>query len=316
MAVAETRFRVMASAAHVIVVDGPPEAGAVARRGLGELEGAWSRFRPDSDVSRLNCSAGDPQIVNEVTVTLVETLEQAWRLSEGLLDPTVLPALLDAGYLASIDDPQVTTRLPDGFRPDGTNITAVVIDRDRHTITFPPGLVIDPGGIGKGLAADLVVAELLHRGAAGALVVIGGDLAAAGSPPRPEGWGVTVEDPFAPGAIIGHWALSAGGVATSSTRSRRLTDHAGVTGHHLIDPRTGSVSDTDLAAVSVVGSCGWQAEAHATAAVLGGSTGLVPYLERHGLHGLGVTNTGQLLGTDRCAGSEPDGPARPMATTR
>ena len=92
------------------------------------------------------------------------------------------------------------------------------------------------------------------------------------------------------------FTVSAGGVATSSTRSRRWI-HDGAVRHHVIDPASGAMSDTDLAAVTVIARSGWLAEAHATAAILAGRAGLLGYLAAHDLSGLAVTTDGVLLAT-------------------
>lgn len=300
MAVAETRFRVMASEAQVLVVDGPPEAGNVAHRALDELERAWSRFVPGSDIDRLNHCQGFPVAVHEATLTLVETMVQAWRATSGRLDPTVLPALLEAGYRASIDDPDVFTTLPAGFEPGGATMADVVIDRPRRTVTLPDGLALDPGGIGKGLAADLIVAELLSRGTAGALVSVGGDLAAAGTPPSPDRWTVAVEDPFDQHASLARIEVNGGGVATASTVSRTWIQRSAAR-HHLIDPATGAPSLTDLAAVTVVAPCGWQAEAHATALILGSTARFRSYAADNSLDAIATTLDGRIMATGQLA---------------
>ncbi|MFA9565266.1 MAG: FAD:protein FMN transferase, partial [Acidimicrobiales bacterium] len=196
MAVAEARFRVMASDTQVIVVDGPPEAGNVAHRALDELERAWSRFVPGSDIDRLNHCQGFPVVVNEATLTLVETMVQAWQATSGLLDPTVLPALLEAGYRSSVDDPEVFTTLPAGFEPGDATMADVVIDRPGRAVTLPEGLVLDPGGIGKGLAADLVTGEVMAAGATGVMVNLGGDLRVRGAGPHGQAWAVSVREPM------------------------------------------------------------------------------------------------------------------------
>jgi thiamine biosynthesis lipoprotein len=90
--------------------------------------------------------------------------------------------------------------------------------------------------------------------------------------------------------------VSAGGVATSSTRSRRWI-RDGCVRHHVVDPALGAMSDTDLAAVTVVARSGWLAEAHATAAILAGHVGVLGYLEAHEVSGLAVTTAGVLLAT-------------------
>ena len=118
----------------------------------------------------------------------------------------------------------------------------------------------------------------------------------AGQPPQPDGWPVAVEHPDRSEAMLVTVAVSGGGVATSSTRSRRWW-HDGVEKHHQIDPNTAAPSTTDLAAVTVIAPSGWQAEAHATAALSRGGVGVVSYLEGHGLHGLAVTAEGAALRT-------------------
>lgn len=269
----------MASAVQIIVVDGPPGAGDVACRVLDQLESAWSRFVETSDISRLNHNTGQPLKVAPTTVKLVETMLEAWRMTGGLFDPSVLPALLEAGYVTSISDPTGYTSLPCrecSAHLDSFSFGHVTLDGDC-LVTLPAGIAIDAGGLGKGLAADLVVAELLARGAAGALVSIGGDLAAAGRPPEAEGWRLDIEDPFRADQTVSQISFSGGGVATSSTRSRRWI-HNNSEQHHVIDPRTDTPSESDLVAVTVIAPCGWQAEAHATALLLGGAIGFDQYV--------------------------------------
>jgi thiamine biosynthesis lipoprotein len=174
------------------------------------------------------------------------------------------------------------------------------LDPVANTVRVPPGLVIDPGGIGKGLAADLAVDRLLDEGVDGAMVEIGGDLATAGTPVDPAGWRVDVEHPDPDDGLLCRLAISGGGVATSSVSSRRWT-RDGVERHHQIDPRTTTCSTTDLTAVTVIAPAGWLSEVHATAALSAGSAHVVAYLDGHGLSGIAVatTPTGERTWTTR-----------------
>lgn len=289
----------MASDVQVIVVDGTPELGTMASALIEHLEQRWSRFLPDSDISRLNAAGGRPVVVHPDTLTLVATMVEAWRLTAGRYDPTVLPALVRSGYASSIEDPRRITILPGGeLRTVGP--ADIVIDAERSTVTLPVGITLDPGGIGKGLAADIVVARLLDAGVAGALVSIGGDMAMAGRSPHPDGWLVAVEHVEHDAPDLGTVAVSGGGVATSSTRSRRWI-HDGIEHHHLIDPRTGSQAATDLAAVTVIAPSAWLAEAHATAALLVGSDLALDHLRAHDLTGLTIGLDGQVRHTSDLA---------------
>ena len=119
----------------------------------------------------------------------------ASRATDGRYDPTRLHELLAIGYTTSIDDPMRCTMLLDG-PATGATIEDVLIDHVDSAVLLPAGIALDPGGIGKGLAADIVVTELLANGTAGALVSIGGDIAAAGASPTDVGWPVVVDDPW------------------------------------------------------------------------------------------------------------------------
>lgn len=305
-AVVEHRHRVMASATHVVVVDGGPGAVTDAVDRLAELERRWSRFLVDSDISRLNRAHGRQLPVHPDTVVLVEAMVEGWVATAGRYDPTTLPRLVAAGYDASIDDPDLVTVLPDDVGAAPWQLLDVVVDRERCLVTLPPGLTLDPGGIGKGLAADMVVDELIAGGAAGALVGIGGDLAAAGTAPSDAGWLVAVEDPFDPSATLLTLAIASGGVCTSSTRSRRWRQDGAET-HHLIDPSNGGVSPTDLAAVTVAAATACAAEVRATSALLLGSDHAIRELDGLGLAGLAVTERGECLESALLAATAPLG---------
>lgn len=276
-------------------VDGRHDALDQAERRVRQLERSWSRFIDTSDISRINHHPDTWVPVAADTIRLIDTMRLASRATDGRYDPTRLHELLAIGYTTSIDDPMRCTMLLDG-PATGATIEDVLIDHVDSAVLLPAGIALDPGGIGKGLAADIVVTELLANGTAGALVSIGGDIAAAGASPTDVGWPVVVDDPWDPGRPCTTLAVSAGGVATSSTRSRRwITD--GREHHHVIDPTTGHDARTDLAAVTVIASAGWLAEAHATAALLCGSHDVVDHLERHHLAGVAVTDQRGLVAT-------------------
>lgn len=249
----------MGSTAHVVAVG--PRRGALdrVRRRLESLERAWSRFVPGSEICRLNAAGGEPVRVSRETATLVARAVDGWRATGGLFDPTVLPAVEAAGYDDSFE------RLPPDRRARrpvaAPGCDGIIID--GMTIGMPPGTRFDPGGIGKGLAADLVVEEMLVAGEArGACVNIGGDLRASGEPPG-DAWIVQIDDPFGR-PPLGSVAVVEGAVATSS-RMRRQWRMSGSQRHHLIDPRHGCAPG-GIAAVSVVAGAGWWAEVLAKAA--------------------------------------------------
>ena len=253
----------------VLTLNGPPDLGDRAAERIERLEALWSRFRPSSELCALNDAPGRPVVVSPETFALVTHAIDAWKSTDGRYDPTVLPAVIAAGYDR---DFEAVRREGPGAAAEATGpapgCAGIVLDAVVHAVTLPAGVTLDLGGIGKGYAADLVSRELLDLGAGGALVNLGGDLRARGDAPEPHGWVVSVDDPMETGAT-GMLALRTGAIATS-TRLRRAWQRDGRTLHHLIDPRTGLPVESGLASVTVVASDAWRAEILAKAAFIAG----------------------------------------------
>lgn len=284
--VREHRGRVMGTDLHVLAVGTPAAtAGAIARAvaRLELLEARWSRFRPTSELARAATAAGTWQPVSADTVLLVRTALAAAERTDGRCDATGGAAIAAAGY-----DRDLAARRAAGpaeVRPARPfpGPGAVELDVAGRRLRLAPGCVLDAGAVGKGLAADLVVAELRTGPGAvpdleGLLVNVGGDLAVAGRPPEgssdPGGddgaaWGVDVDlavaGATAPATV--RWSLTGGGVATSSSR-RRTWDTTAGPAHHVLDPRTGAPAVAPPALVSVHAGAAWWAEAAATALML------------------------------------------------
>ena len=153
-----------------------------------------------------------------------------------------------------------------GRHPD---VRAIEWDASLQAITLPPGVEIDPGGIGKGLAADIVSEELIAAGADGALVNVGGDARVRGEPLNGHSWDIAIDDPArVDNAETLRIGLHDGGIATSSQVLRRWTTAAGDM-HHLIDPRTGRPSASRYATVTAVAGDAWWAEVVAKTVLVG-----------------------------------------------
>ncbi|HTL40773.1 MAG TPA: FAD:protein FMN transferase [Pseudolysinimonas sp.] len=251
--------RVAAMGAHatVTIVGGGSGVMDAVLRELERLEGLWSRFLPGSDLSRLNLADGAPVRVDPATVGLLHVMGQAIAETGGAFDPTLLPALVDAGYAVSMVDPAHSTALPPTAHAGGAFGDTII---DGFEVTLPAGLTVDAGGIGKGYAADRLTSLARVRGASGAMVEIAGDLVVFGEAPQPGGWVIGIEDPREPARHRTTVRLAEGAVATSGTRKRRWM-RDGAERHHLIDPRTGASARDDIDAVTVIAGSGARAEA-------------------------------------------------------
>lgn len=242
------QFAVMGTVANIVVVGGTSDLLDDLERTAHHLQSLWSRFIADSDITRLNNSEGAPTVVNPLTAKLVIEMLAAHALTDGEYDPTILPKLIAEGYAASRVNPHQVTTLPQSARwpidPSGT----VVHD---NVVTLPRGVTLDSGGIGKGIAADILMSSALERGAFGALVEIGGDVRIGGTPPDGTHWRIGIEDPFVEERSIARVNLVDGAVATSSTL-KRTWEKDGKSANHLINTHTGESMTTTVVTVSVI----------------------------------------------------------------
>jgi thiamine biosynthesis lipoprotein len=236
---------------------------------VAAMDLAASRFRDDSELSRLNASPERDVTVSPLFARAIAAALRGAELSGGAVDPTVGSAVRLAGY--DTDFAQVPAD-GDRIRLYAERVAgwrAVRLDRTARTVRVPRGVEIDLGATAKALTSDLAAAAASKAiGGAGVLVSLGGDIAVAGEAPA-EGWSIqTSDDSAAPidetqEAII----ITSGGIATSSTTVRRWM-RGGVVLHHIIDPTTGLPADSCWRTVSVVAANCVDANIASTAAIV------------------------------------------------
>jgi thiamine biosynthesis lipoprotein len=280
----EHHFRAMGSPAHLIVATAPEPLVEWAATEVERLEQAWSRFRPDSELSRLGARAGEWVPVSPELLRALVRARRLWERTAGAFDPTILNALVSLGYDRTFAEVERVGAPGDVSSGPVAGFGVVEVDEIASAVRLPPGIGLDLGGLGKGLAADLVAEGLLLRGASSALVALGGDIRTAGDTPD-GGWCVPVLDPFDADAVWRDVVLDAEAIVTSTSLMRRWRrgEHDL---HHIIDPITGMPSEGDVVAVVARGPEAWWAEGLAKAAMVLGEAGAGPLLE-----GTGVTAT-------------------------
>ena len=305
MALVERQFGAMGTAVRLLV--GPPvdpallpagAAAAVAEASVRRFERALSRFIPDSELCRLNEDPREEVPASRLLQLAVSAGLWAAERTSGLVDPTLLPALRAAGYgvsragVPSLPLAEALAAAPPRRRaapsPRSRWRSIRVLD-DAGAIRRPPGVEIDAGGIGKGLAADLLARRL--AGYERFVVDCGGDVRLGGA--TPARWPVEVEvrHPLT-GEVADTLAIADGAVATSGLDARLWRLDGGRVAHHLIDPATGEPAWTGLVAATARGTTGVEAEALAKAAVLSGPDGARDFLAEHG--GLVVHDNGDV----------------------
>ncbi len=292
---AERRFRAMNTdvAAWLWAEPGPadiwlPEIESF----FGEVEAELSRFRPDSGLSRLNAAAGQgPQSVSPMLASVLALALRYRDSTGGIFDPAVLPALQAAGYDRSFETLQAAPAPPSiqDAKSHQASCSFVSLVLSGNRVDLPAGVQIDLGGIAKGWTVDRA-AELLGAWGA-ALVDAGGDIRASAAPGR-KPWPVAVEDPFHPGQDLAVAELTNGAIATSSVL-RRSWVRDGRQMHHLIDPRTGRPSQSELVSVTVLAPTTVQAEVSAKVALILGREDGRDFIEKSGLDALFVDRDGQ-----------------------
>ena len=277
----------------VVAVDDPgalPEVREVVAAEVAALDLACSRFRADSDLSRLNAAAGRPVLVSPLLAEAIRTALRAARLSGGAVDPTVGACMHGIGYdadFATLRDRGAASALP------AAGWDRLQID-EQGLVTMPAGTLVDLGATAKALGADRAAAAAQRAIGGGVLVALGGDIAVSGPAPV-GGWPVRVTDdhdgpPTMPGQDIN---IHSGGLATSSTSVRRWR-RGGAVMLHIVDPRTGRPIEPVFRTASVAaGSC-VDANTATTAALVRGR-GAVDWLEAMGLPARLVTQAGDVL---------------------
>jgi thiamine biosynthesis lipoprotein len=289
----------------VIVVDpGQTERAARALDGVKELfrinEAALSRFLASSELSALNASGGRPFRASPTLFAVVEAAVSAASATSGVFDPTILNALIAAGYDRSFETLDLHQPGAVTLPPRRAGWRDLYLDEEARTIKIPDGCRLDLGGIGKGWTLDRA-AGLLNSFDSFA-VDAGGDMVLAGRPADGAAWRIGIQDPEAPSRDITQLRRTDCAIATS-TSTQRCWLRGGRSQHHLIDPHTGCPSASGAVAVTVFSPTAVQAETLAKAALILGPGSGLRLLEREpGVDGLIVLDGGYIQTTDGLRG--------------
>jgi len=265
-------FQAMATQCEVqyTAPGGDPQAArfeAAAQTWVHAFEARYSRFQPDSIVSRINAAAGKEWVpVDEETETLLSLCDTLHFMTRGILDPTALPLIRIWNWKA--DPPVIPT--PAEIAAAQRLVGWPKVQRQPGKVFLPqPGMALDFGGFGKEYAVDLVSLIGVDHGLTDLLVDFGHDLRATGAPPGKAAWHIGLEDPKNPGKTWASVGLTGRSIASSGDYLRSFTVGGRRYGH-IIDPRTGyPVANGCTQATVIAGTC-LQAGMLSTAAFVAG----------------------------------------------
>jgi FAD:protein FMN transferase len=268
-----TQVRILIGAALLPGTHPPALAALELEVLLREMHRRLTRFDPASDLCRLNVDPSERCPVSPLLALAIDAGLWAAEHTGGLVDPTLTPDLERAGYArtrAGLAEAPLAAalRCAPARRPARPRAEAswkqVHVDIEQGIASRPPGVRLDTGGSGKGLAADLCADRL--AGHATFVVDAGGDLRIGGE--RAVERVVEIAHPFR--AEPAHaFEMVSGAVATSGIASRIWTRDAGFA-HHLLDPSTGEPAWTGVVQATALGDTALEAETLAKAALLSG----------------------------------------------
>ena len=300
------RTQALGSIAEVVTDAGAIVAAAeILGQELERIDRVASRFRDDSDVSRLNAASGTEVVVGPDLLEAIDVALAMAEATEGLVDPTVGAAMNRLGYDRDFAEvrPGVEGDLPIECAVPGWR--SVSVDRSRHSVRLPSNTLLDLGATAKALAADRAAAAIYDRLGCGVLVSLGGDVSAAGPAPA-GGFAVGIADACTSAAPSEAIAISCGGLASSGigVRQWRLGTHQV---HHIVNPATGRSAAPCWQTVSTTAETCVEANAASTAAMVLGDDA-VDWLKSLGLPSRLVRLDGTVVYTDTWPIPGPDLP--------
>jgi thiamine biosynthesis lipoprotein ApbE len=275
-----------------------PVARAVLESELEAIDRACSRFRADSELSRVNDGDGRPVPISPLFAEAVEVALDAAAATDGDVDPTVGTAMEAIGYDRDYSSLVSTATGVTAQAVPAPGRAAVRLDRAAMTVTVPVGVHLDLGATAKAFVVDRAARRIEQTiDGRSALVAVGGDLATSGSAP-PGGWSVRAQDatgpvdstPQGPHQLV---TLVGGALATSSTTARRWLRGDQLM-HHIVNPRDGNPAASPWRTVTVAAPTCVQANVASTASIVRGVPA-VGWLRRLGLPARFVDNTGRVI---------------------
>ena len=281
----------------ITLYGGDEEALSSAFELVRHMEGIFSRHRQGSEVYLLNNAGGRPIEVSGSLSRVLEAAAGYSEISQGAFDVTIAP-MMDLWFGGGENAPPAQAEIFRALRlVDYRNMVI-----SGGLVALENGAAIDLGGIAKGYIADEVGQYLRGRGAAGALIDLGGDILAVGERSGGRAWRIGIRCPFEP-RLLGVVEVRDSAVVTSGVYERYFM-HEGARYHHIIDARTGWPADSGVVSVTVVSASAMKADALSLIGLLlGAREGMALIEDTPGAEAVFVTLEGEILVSSGLEGS-------------
>jgi thiamine biosynthesis lipoprotein len=285
----QTKHALGSDAVLTVVADDSDHAKSLLQtlwQQVDEFEARFSRFRVDSELSRFNATAGSETAISSEFHDLLVAARKLSLDTDGAYNPFILPALQQAGYIGSWPSPQQADSRLDFSSRRIFPISSLNISDGKATI--PADAALDFGGIGKGYLLDQLADIAYDKHVKGYWFSLGGDIICEGYNEAGEPWRIGIQAAIDPSTAIANTTNIDGGlmaVATSGI-TKRHGSQDGRSWHHLIDPRTGLPTDSDILTATVVSLKAVHADVYASCTVLLGSSSAQKFLQQKHVTGL------------------------------
>lgn len=263
-----------------------------------EIEDMMSRFKPYSDISRLNQAAGKCLVdISKDTLKLLNRSLLYTRMSEGVFDITIAPLVNLWGIGKKVNF--IPTKEEIAFERSKVCSYDIILEQEHSRAGLSrKGQCIDLGGIAKGFAADEVKKILLQNGISHAVINLGGNIVTLGSREDGTDWKIGIQNPLLTrGEFSALLSVKDKSIVTSASNERFFIKN-GVRYHHIIDPRTGYPAQSNLLSVTVVADSAMDADALTTSLFIMGKDKGMELLEQSAINAVFITDKMEIFYTE------------------
>ncbi|MDE6425482.1 MAG: FAD:protein FMN transferase [Ruminococcus sp.] len=262
---------------------------------IRNLEKILSVTTENSDIWKINHSAGNYTDVSSDTLEIIETAVDIGNQTDGNLDITVYPVVREWGFTTGdykIPDEQTIESLL-------KNVDFRQIEINNNSVRIPPEFQIDVGSLAKGYTGDKVIDIFRKNGIESAIINLGGNVQTLGTKPDGSMWNVAIKNPFQTDSEICILSVENKAVITSGNYERFFTGDDGLNYWHIIDTTDGKPADNGLVSVTIIGENGLLCDALSTALFVAGTEKAIEYWHKNNdFDMILVTDDGNIIVTE------------------